>query len=63
MEKTKTPWTWDSKVTKKGERIIEVEVWEGSRERMPPWDQDAELANNPGESNLLHILRWLLERD
>ncbi|OMP12821.1 hypothetical protein COLO4_02722 [Corchorus olitorius] len=30
---------------------------------MPPWDQDAELANNPGESNLLHILRWLLERD
>ncbi|OMO83295.1 exocyst complex component 7-like protein [Corchorus olitorius] len=30
-----------------GERRIEVQVWEGSRERKPPWDQDAELANNP----------------
>ncbi|OMO83281.1 hypothetical protein COLO4_22609 [Corchorus olitorius] len=41
------------------ERRIEVQVWEGSKERKPPWDQDAELANNPVESNLLHILRWL----
>ncbi|OMO73959.1 hypothetical protein COLO4_26779 [Corchorus olitorius] len=35
----------------------------GEDREMPPWDQDAEPANNPGESNLLHHLRWLLERD